>query len=450
MNAFRGKMFHPRKSLSQRLRTGLACMLLPLMATIAVTFFSQNLIISHLDEIVEESTEEIGPVLNMHQRLHEVMMPPHDYLIHGRKEVEQEDYAVLAAAVDDAFGSALDGPFALHEEYAKVRDAKLSWEQARTTGWKIFNDTKGQGDPRAMDLMEDFDRQLEQTQALIEQFYSHASHEIREAQGEVQQVRKLSHTLITGMLAAGLGLAFWIGLALSRSILRPVKILTSGTAKLARGNLCHRVEMERGDEFGTLADAFNYMAEELEKIQATLEQLSFQDELTGLYNRRRFRNDLAEEIERANRYDHGFALALIDIDHFKRVNDRFGHPVGDRVLREVAQCLRTTVRDSDRLARIGGEEFAIILPESDLPHALEAAERIRARTADLCISIDREPPLQITVSLGVAVCPGQGGDADEIFRMADRALYQAKEQGRNRVCHHSSEKPSATIPSTTA
>jgi diguanylate cyclase (GGDEF)-like protein len=445
MPPFFDRLFPAHKSLSQRLKTGLACMLLPLMISIAATFFSQSFIIAHLDEIVEEATEEIGPVLNIHHSLREVMMPPHDYLINKKHAGERAKYATLTRQVNEAFRIALEGPFALHEEFANVHQAQKSWKRARASGWQIFDDLTGPEDPHAAQKMQTFDQLLGETQNLIEEFYHHADQEIREAQGQVNKIKTLSHVIVTAMLAVGLALAVLIGLGLSRSILRPVQLLTSGSAKLAKGHLHHRVEMDRGDEFGTLADAFNHMAEELEKIHLTLNQLSFQDELTGLDNRRQFQNDLNEEIQRALRYKRSFALALIDVDHFKRVNDHFGHPAGDCVLREVGKGLRATLRDNDRLARIGGEEFAVILPEVTLDQSFEAAERIRTHVAGMHITISPETDLQITVSLGVIFCPDGGTSADELFRQADRALYKAKEQGRNQVCHQqAAERPSNT------
>jgi diguanylate cyclase (GGDEF)-like protein len=156
--------------------------------------------------------------------------------------------------------------------------------------------------------------------------------------------------------------------------------------------------------------------------------LAATDHLTGLWNRRAFQERLAAELERARRYDRPLALVMIDIDHFKRINDVHGHPVGDRVLIEVASRLFATVREGEVVARVGGEEFAWILPETDGDGAVAAAERVRAAiSAQTFTGVGR-----LTVSLGVCDLD-EGETASELVRLADRALYQAKADGRDRV-----------------
>lgn len=168
------------------------------------------------------------------------------------------------------------------------------------------------------------------------------------------------------------------------------------------------------------------------KLGATLEslrELAVRDELTGLPNRRAFEAALGEELERARRFGRGFGLVLTDVDRFKEVNDRLGHAAGDGVLREVARRLRTAIRSVDRLARFGGDEVALILPETTPAEAAAVARR-------LVESVGREPfgdDLAVTVSAGVAVFPVDGGDRETLFRAADQALYAAKRAGRNRA-----------------
>jgi diguanylate cyclase (GGDEF)-like protein len=154
-----------------------------------------------------------------------------------------------------------------------------------------------------------------------------------------------------------------------------------------------------------------------------------QDYLTGLANRRRFRKALGQEVERWRRYRMPCALLLLDIDHMKRVNDTHGHPAGDRVIRFIADVLAELSRDNDTAARLGGEEFALLLAGSDAEKAYAAAERVRLAVA--------ERPLPevggVTVSLGVAACPSNALTERELFSASDAALYQAKRSGRNRT-----------------
>jgi diguanylate cyclase (GGDEF)-like protein/PAS domain S-box-containing protein len=162
--------------------------------------------------------------------------------------------------------------------------------------------------------------------------------------------------------------------------------------------------------------------------RARLATLASTDELTGLPNRRSFMRRLREEIERAGRHERPLSLVMIDVDHFKRINDTLGHGAGDRVLMGVAATLFRSVRDSETVARVGGEEFAWILPETDGSGAVAAGERVRASLAD----VDAGAAGPVTASMGVCVLSA-GMDAGDLMRCADAALYRAKESGRDRV-----------------
>jgi diguanylate cyclase (GGDEF)-like protein len=158
------------------------------------------------------------------------------------------------------------------------------------------------------------------------------------------------------------------------------------------------------------------------------------DDLTQIPNHRRLQELLHLEVERACRYRSPLAVVMIDIDHFKSVNDFFGHLAGDLLLRKVAVCLQDALRSSDQLARYGGEEFAVVMPETTLESAHQAAERLREAVAGLQV-VYRGRPISVTVSLGVAALdPDHPMDAEALVRMADEALYTAKNSGRNRTC----------------
>jgi len=160
---------------------------------------------------------------------------------------------------------------------------------------------------------------------------------------------------------------------------------------------------------------------------AQMHQMAYTDALTSMINRRGMQQRLESELERARRYNRPFALILADIDHFKKVNDTYGHSVGDQVLREVAGRLAQNLRDSDSLARWGGEEFLILAPETNLHQAHLLAQRLREAISERPIS-----GLVITLSLGVA-CYRQGDSVAGLLSRADEAMYQAKANGRNQV-----------------
>lgn len=166
------------------------------------------------------------------------------------------------------------------------------------------------------------------------------------------------------------------------------------------------------------------------------------DPLTGLYNRRFFWDALTREIAAARRKGLPFSVILFDLDHFKRVNDVFGHDAGDIVLKEVAAVLRGAVRDSDVAVRHGGEEFAVLLPETSMEIAAERAERLRQDLEQHEISYG-DQALHITASFGVAECPPGASDASALMRAVDAAMYSAKAAGRNRVAVSRSSLPAA-------
>lgn len=191
-----------------------------------------------------------------------------------------------------------------------------------------------------------------------------------------------------------------------------------------------------------LKEAERSLEEALERAR----ELARRDPLTGLANRRWFEERLTDELRRADRYDHPVSLMVVDVDHFKRVNDRWGHHVGDEVLTSLADAFRDSLRDSDQAFRVGGEEFCLLLPHADAGQAEKVAERLHRRVAG--VEVDGAPGLDLSVSVGVAAAgsgaeePVEGGrgeaarEADvgeRLWRRADEALYRAKETGRART-----------------
>jgi diguanylate cyclase (GGDEF)-like protein len=169
------------------------------------------------------------------------------------------------------------------------------------------------------------------------------------------------------------------------------------------------------------------------RLRASLRRQSVLDPLTGLFNRRYFDETLKRELARSRRMAAPLSLIVLDIDHFKRVNDGFGHEAGDAVLRAIAQLVRQSIRDCDVACRFGGEELVILMPDCSQPDAARRAESLRADIAGAPPPLDGAGPAAVTASFGVAEYPIHGPDAEALFRAADQALYQAKREGRNRV-----------------
>jgi two-component system, cell cycle response regulator len=183
-----------------------------------------------------------------------------------------------------------------------------------------------------------------------------------------------------------------------------------------------------------LAVIGNQVAVSLENglLYKKMETMATTDGLTGLTNHRTFQERFANLLERASRHGHKITFLLCDVDHFKKVNDTYGHPVGDEVLRRVAKVLGEVARKIDVPARYGGEEFAVVLDGADIEQGRQVAERIRQEVARLVIESDKGP-FQVTMSIGVAGFPEDGRDRAALIEHADHALYHAKHAGRNQV-----------------
>lgn len=170
------------------------------------------------------------------------------------------------------------------------------------------------------------------------------------------------------------------------------------------------------------------------RLHARMTDLAQRDGLTGLYNRRSFDERLSAELERSARYGRGFALLMLDVDHFKRINDAHGHQAGDAVLKFLADLLQRQIRSRvDMVARFGGEEFAVLLPETGTEGALCVAERIRTKLDGAPITIPGGAAIGVTASIGACCYPDRGDSAAKLVENADKALYAAKQQGRNRT-----------------
>ena len=169
------------------------------------------------------------------------------------------------------------------------------------------------------------------------------------------------------------------------------------------------------------------------ELRETLRSQAIRDPLTELYNRRYMDETLLQELSRVRRKEATLSVIMIDIDHFKRLNDTAGHAAGDEVLRRVARQLMSAVRREDVACRYGGEEFALILPELAIEGAVERAERLRREIEDLFVEVGGKRIGPVTASFGVACYPMHGSSGAALLHLADKALYQAKALGRNRV-----------------
>ena len=207
------------------------------------------------------------------------------------------------------------------------------------------------------------------------------------------------------------------------------------------------IEMARNESNQLSSDLLNQLHNQSECLNQLTQQVCL-DGMTQLYNHKRFLEILGQEISRATRYQTPLSIIIADVDHFKSVNDFFGHQAGDHALKCVSSHLKKLLRDSDYIARYGGEEFGIILPMTPLKEAMQAAERLR-KSIGLEKIIYRERSISVTMSFGVAFLESNLKiDVEGLIKMADEALYDAKNTGRNKCCHYKLQNPEMTAAPT--
>jgi diguanylate cyclase (GGDEF)-like protein len=245
------------------------------------------------------------------------------------------------------------------------------------------------------------------------------------------------------------GLALLVGAAgygLGRSIVTPLNQLSGAADRIASGDLDVALRVAKNDEIGHLTRVFNKMTDNLRRSRADteaasrtlqqqnelLEKLSVRDGLTGLYNRKKLDEILLDQFARFRRLHRPFAVLMLDIDNFKAINDRHGHLAGDAVLERVASVLAQSIRNIDYAARFGGEEFVIVLVETEAEAACGIAERIRALVESTRYGVDADS-ISVTISVGVTDSRRDDDSPEAMLARADRALYRAKHAGRNKV-----------------
>jgi diguanylate cyclase (GGDEF)-like protein len=254
----------------------------------------------------------------------------------------------------------------------------------------------------------------------------------------------------------------WVAYQITTAIVRPIEALSQGARRISQGELGSEIPEGPGnDELSLLTRTFNDMTrklrrhqneiqaahaelrsqyDELERANEVLEQLSITDGLTKLHNHRFFQDVLTREIKRVSRTGDPLAMLLVDIDDFKRLNDRLGHAAGDELLSGIARILNDSIRESDFVARYGGEEFVVLAPDTGHDGALHLAEKIRTGIAESSFILDESMQLtKMTVSVGVAQ---YRGNRKSFFQAADQALYRAKNSGKNCVvCEGDAPEP---------
>jgi diguanylate cyclase (GGDEF)-like protein len=235
--------------------------------------------------------------------------------------------------------------------------------------------------------------------------------------------------LIVALLTLAIG---GVATIIASQILTPLKDLTKAVLQVVDGELDVEVAVRRQDELGLVTQMFNTMTTNLKEDQQKLELLATTDSLTGLANRKQVISELSKQIDQYRRHGRTFCVLMLDIDHFKMVNDMHGHLVGDAVLVQLARIFNETLRTLDCAGRFGGEEFLIILAQTAMYQAMHIAERIR-QAVEQSVFTYEDVGVAVTISIGVAEMSPESLTINDVINKADLALYEAKKTGRNRI-----------------
>jgi len=391
-----------------------------------VALSSFNALLDYSGELVSESTQDLIPAVGLQRNLEKVIVALYD-----EGSATETELAELVSRVDRQLVVLGASELGHAEEIEAWENISRAWGETRE---RLLAST-ALGLPARKAEFARLVRTIDAMQQQLDVIVYVTGEEMKFIHGQASQTRERAGLEIGLTLLVALIMASFFGHVLAQSILRPLSELHDGAEHFGKGDMKHRVPAHRRDELGMVATAFNRMALRLERSHRSLRRLSTRDYLTNLYNAREFYRRLDAELGRAKRYEEPLALLLLDADHFKLINDSYGHQSGDKVLRELAKVLRAQVREVDVPARVGGEEFAVILPRTGGEAALGMAERIRREVAANQVMLDEEPgtPVTMTVSIGLATYPHSASDAQGLFHVADVALYHAKQSGRNRV-----------------
>jgi two-component system, cell cycle response regulator len=421
-------------SLRTRFLLGMGVMLLPLVVLAAIALFSFQSVTTALDDVVEEATEELAIAQRLELLIQRAMIAEHDAVAMESVDPAARDRLNEAhRSVQKGFDDLQTGPFALPEERALIQAAREEWQQGRQLSDVLFATPGPSLDHTVVREIERAHAHYNRALEKIDQVHTLGQQEMNAQLAYAISLRRKTLLGAGFVFAVGLGIAATVGMALARSVLTPLRGLERGAERFGAGDLSSRVQPIGHDELAQLAGTFNTMADKLAQSQALLRELSTHDSLTGLVNYRELHRLLTDEAERSRRYGRPFSLLMLDVDHFKGINDTYGHLAGDKALRALAALIRGEVRPTDVGARYGGEEFVLVLPETAGPGAMTLAERLRARVAGHALAVTAEHTISMTVSIGVASYPDGANSVQKLLSAADQALYAAKSAGRNRV-----------------
>lgn len=409
----------------------MAASLLPLTLSATVGYYVLNRgVVQPIHDVAYRQREQIDPAQQLRVRIWGTLVPVDEYVEDGRP-AHAEAYRKLRLDIESGFAGLAEA--LAHDQAAAslLERARESWSEADRRATDLISVSVQSGNGVSDAEFQRFHGAIVTTSDRLAAAYKQIADGIDDDHDSAMQNYERSVWIagIAGGVAilAMIGGVFLIGRIMAASVDR----LVEGAARFAKGDRDHRIDVQVPPELHRVASEFNYMIDRIFESEKALDDLAHADSLTGLPNRRAFDRALADVFSRYHRHGEPCCLLAIDIDHFKRVNDTYGHAAGDVVLREAAQLMEHVTRPFDKAYRVGGEEFFIVLPKTRLHEAIDVAERVRnaAETAEFSFEGTR---IHCTISIGVAEISDHE-TPEAMTASADEALYRAKRDGRNRI-----------------
>lgn len=398
-------------------------------------------VIAPFHDVTFRQREQIIPAQQLRVMIWETV-PPVDEFVEEGNPVHLHAYRNLRAQIEAGFAAsirALRGDPATRALLERARD---DWTAADRHATELISVPRPVGDASHIEILQRFHGDIVAANDKLAAVYKQIAIAIDDDHNTA--VLFYERSLWMAGIAAGVSILtislgiFIIGRILSSSVDR----LVDGAIRFAEGDRNHRIEVEVPPELHRVAAEFNHMIGRIHESEAVLDQLAHKDSLTGLSNRRAFDEAFGDIHARVQRHGETAALLALDIDHFKRINDAFGHAAGDEVLRAIATLMTQNAPPFGQVFRIGGEEFLVLLPRANATKGKEIAERLRETIASTPIKFNGEM-IRASVSIGVAEIVGSS-EQTSLLEAADDALYRAKESGRNRVMLSNPNRGKAT------
>jgi len=383
-----------------------------------------------LTQIVDSPLDELLKIQKAQSKILKTELPFHLYLNRG-ESADREAFIRLTVDIDFLLENIAKQEGLTDQDRGIITLAQNEWHEAKTMGESLLSTTNIPTADILTAKVDQFGRHLERCASLLDEINLSALEKIKQLRFTAQENEWKSIGMLSLVFGLGLLLAILAALSLGQSVIEPIKRLEKTVSLFGKGETSTRISLQSNNELDGLATAFNAMAERFEHIKNELNYLSVHDNLTGLYDRTKLQEEVSSEIVRSKRYDRSFSLLLMNIDNFKEVNRVYGRLVGDSVLCSVANKITATVRPTDISSRYDGDEFAVILSETDAKGAAETTQRLIEAIEENPLNIGDGKLLPISVTIVTATYPADADTDIGLFALTDNSLVNTRSEKKN-------------------